>query len=108
MSGGGHDGIMMMMTWWYISSDSWLLHDVDSPEPNLLQVEGVLDNSRGGNPHPQYILLGGKIVGQSYPVYVCQVTEMINILTKCFNYTKYQIYLHTTFKILDTTSISRK
>ena len=70
---------------------SWL-HDVDSPEPYLLQVEGVLDYSCGGHPHSQNILLGGQVVGQSYPVYVCQVTEMINILTKCFKYSKYQIY----------------
>ena len=76
------------------------LHEFDSPEAYLLQAEGVLDYACGGDPHPQNILLGGKVVGQSYPVYVCQVTEMINILTKCFNYswyvgshTKYQIYL---------------
>ena len=80
---------------------SWL-HDFDSPEPYLLQVEGVLDYSCGGHPHTQNILLGREVVGQSYPVYVCQVTEIINILTKCFNYShlgwpvatlsKYQIY----------------
>ena len=34
----------------------------DLPEPDLLQVEGVLNDPSGGDPHSQDILLWGKIV----------------------------------------------
>ena len=66
--------------WWlvvYQFGQDWVRNDsFDSPEPDLLQVEGILYYSCGGDPHPQNILLGGKIVWQSYPVYVSQVTEI--------------------------------
>ena len=46
---------------------------LDSPEPDLLQVKGVLDDAGGGHPDPEYVLLGAHVVGLGYPVYVRQV-----------------------------------
>ena len=52
-----------------------------APEANLLQVEGVLDDSSRGHSHPQDVLLCAHVVWLSYPVYVRQVAKgcIINI-----------------------------
>ncbi|TNN66991.1 hypothetical protein EYF80_022764 [Liparis tanakae] len=36
------------------------------PEDDALQVEGVLDDSRRGDAHPEHILLGGEIADSKY------------------------------------------
>jgi hypothetical protein len=45
-----------------------------SPESDLLQVEGILDDTGGGHSHPQNILLCGQVVCCRYSVYVREVT----------------------------------
>ena len=64
-----------------------------SPESDLLQVEGVLNNASGRDPHSEYVLLRGKIVGESNTVDIRQVTEIDNnfvtTVTKVLNIFNY-------------------
>ena len=45
------------------------------PEPDLLQVEGVLDDTGGGDPDPEDVLLRADVVRRGYSVDVRQVAE---------------------------------
>ena len=54
------------------------------PESDFFQVEWILDDASGGDPHSENILLGWKVVWQSYPVYVRQVTETSKLLLTKF------------------------
>ena len=46
---------------------------LSAPESDLLEVEWVLDDARGGHAHPEDVLLRGKVVGLGYSVDVRQV-----------------------------------
>lgn len=45
-----------------------------SPEYDALQVERVLDNTRGRDSNPQHVLLGGEVAWLGDPVQRIQVT----------------------------------
>lgn len=47
---------------------------VGIPEDDTLEVKGVLDDARSGDPNPQHILLGGQVRGLCDPVQRIHVT----------------------------------
>ena len=47
---------------------------VGIPEDDTLEVKGVLDDARSGDPNSQHILLGGKVRGLCDPVQRIHVT----------------------------------
>lgn len=47
-----------------------------SPKSDLFEVEGILDDTRGGDAHTEDVLLRRQVVGLCYSVYVRQVAEM--------------------------------
>lgn len=49
---------------------------LSSPEYDTLQVKGILNDARGGDPNPQHILLGGKVGWLSDPIQRVQVTSV--------------------------------
>ena len=46
---------------------------LDLPESDLFEVEGILDDTRGGDAHTEDVLLRRQEVGLCYSVYVRQV-----------------------------------
>ena len=46
---------------------------VDLPESDLFEVEGILDDTRGGDAHTEDVLLRRQVIGLCYSVYVRQV-----------------------------------
>ena len=61
-------GFKTQVCWLSMKPDSLKLFDI--PEPDLLEVEGVLDDAGGGHPDAQDVLLGADVVREGYPVYV--------------------------------------
>ena len=50
-----------------------------SPKSDLFEVEGILDDTRGGDAHTEDVLLRGQVVGLCYSVYVRQVAEIVKL-----------------------------
>ena len=46
------------------------------PKSDLFEVEGILDDTRSGDAHPEDILLRRQVIGFCYSVYISKVTEM--------------------------------
>jgi hypothetical protein len=46
------------------------------PKSDLFEVEGILDDTRGGDAHTEDVLLRGQVVGLCYSVNVRQVAEI--------------------------------
>ena len=46
---------------------------LDLPESDLFEVEGILDDTRGGDAHTEDVLLRRQVIGLCYSVYVRQV-----------------------------------
>ena len=49
--------------------------DSQWPKNNVIQVEGILYDPRGGDPGPQYVLLSGQVVLGLDPLQVRQKTK---------------------------------
>ena len=47
------------------------------PESDLFEVEGILDDTRGGDAHTEDVLLRRQVIGLCYSIYVRQVAEKI-------------------------------
>ena len=52
------------------------------PESDLFEVEGILDDTRGGDAHTEDVLLRRQVIGLCYSIYVRQVAEKLNKILK--------------------------
>ena len=66
---------------------------LDLPESDLFEVEGILDDTRGGDAHTEDVLLRRQVIGLCYSVYVRQVA------VRYIFYVKYYLlkYSNTSF-----------
>ncbi len=48
------------------------MHVLDSPEDDVLQVEGIFDDTCGGNPDSQNVLLSGDVRCVWNPIQITQ------------------------------------
>lgn len=55
------------------------------PKPDLVQVEGVLDDARGGDAHAQDVLLGGQVIVRGQSVDLHQVAKHKPIISTQLN-----------------------
>ena len=47
------------------------------PKSDLFEVEGILDDTRGGDAHTKDVLLRRQVIGLCYSIYVRQVAEKL-------------------------------
>ena len=55
-----------------------------SPESDLFEVEGILDDTRGGDANTEDVLLRGQIIALCYSVYVRQIATKKKINSKFY------------------------